>query len=122
MRQKLYISGLISFTAACAAVAGLALVSTNPSQIGPFGVTVWFLIVFAAISGACSLGFFLVKVRLVEASENEKLNTSVRQGMIVGCAVTALLALRSLRQLSLRDVILILILSAIAEFYLRTRT
>lgn len=100
----------------------LALILTNPVSIGPIGVTVWFLGLLLTLAGGIARTTYLVKSRLApEETKSSRLSVAWRQGLLISTAITTCLALSSLRQLSLRDVILVLALTALVEFYFRTR-
>jgi len=49
------------------------------------------------------------------------LSYAARQGLLIGGGFTVILALQSLRQLSSRDILLIIVLVGLMEFYFRTR-
>ncbi|HSH31957.1 MAG TPA: hypothetical protein VK963_04805 [Candidatus Saccharimonadales bacterium] len=103
-----------------AVLAGLFI--TNPSRIGPVGVTLWFVAVLIGLQGALTLVLYFAKRRReLEMGSPDRLTSSWRQGFLVALTVTILLALSSLRQLGLRDVVLILVLVGLVEFYFRTR-
>jgi hypothetical protein len=99
-----------------------ALVASNPANLGPVGVTLWFLALWGSLAGIVALLAYVAKSRFFsDELQAARLAGSLRQGLLVGGVVTIVLALASLRQLSLRDGILIVILAALVEFYLRTR-
>lgn len=100
-----------------------AMILTNPSQIGPVGVTLWFLVLFIALSSVMITLLQLIKARMnLHDTPYRRLLFSSRQGALIGGAVTIFAALSSLRQLSGKDVILVVILFALIEFYLRSRS
>lgn len=99
-----------------------ALATTNPNQIGPVGVTVWFASLMLLLASVIAVGLFLIKSRLnPEDSKIGRLGASWRQGLLLGGSITICLALQSLRQLSLRDALLLIVLIVLTEFYFRTR-
>jgi hypothetical protein len=109
-----------SFVSATGLVFSLVL--TNPSGIGPLGVTLWFLVFFGSLAAIFALGFYVAKTFMhVHATGVARLRYSWRQGMLVSGWVTGLLALSSLRQLGLLDAILLGLLLAIVEIYVRFR-
>lgn len=114
---------LITFvTLGVSAVVVLILVAFNPSQLGPIGVTFWFLALWAASGGILGLVVFMIKSQFRrEDTSTARLYGSLRQGLLVTGGAVICLALASLRQLSPKDVILIVILGALTEFYFRTR-
>lgn len=117
------ILGLMAVLAVGGAVTLLlSLVSTNPSKLGPAGVTAWFLILLGVGTCALTVGLYWVKSSLkVHSLDTRRLTFSWRQGFLLASAGVMFLALSSLRQLSLRDVVLFGILLALIEFYFRNR-
>lgn len=114
--------GLITVLAAGpGALTLLAVLTTNPRGIGPTGVTLWFVGLGVAICHALALGLYWLKRRFTNQTDAARLDNSWRQGLLLGGALTSMLALSSLRQLQSRDVILISIFILVVEFYLRTR-
>lgn len=114
--------GLITVLAVGPGVLALmAVVTTNPRTIGPTGVTMWFVGLGVALTHAITLGLYWIKRRVTKQTDAARLENSWRQGLLLGGALTSILALSSLRQLQSRDAILIAIFVAVVEFYLRTR-
>ena len=117
-----YLSLLVIGTVAAVALVIASFLLTNPLGIGPLGVTMWFVVVYFAISGCLALALFAVKTFLkIHATRAGRLRYSWRQGMLIGGWVTGLLALSSLNQLGLRDAILLALLLVIVEVYVRLR-
>ncbi len=107
-----------------AAVAGLVLsvIYTNPVTIGPLGVTLWFVLLFLALSCVSTLIIYATKSYLhLHATSAVRLRYSWRQGMLLATWGAGLLSLSSLRQLGLLDAILLGILLVIVEVYVRLR-
>jgi hypothetical protein len=120
-RQGLGLILLTAIGASAAAVSGLLL--TNPAQVGPAGVTIWFVTLLVAMSATLALSLFIGKFFLwPQASRRTQLSNSWRQGLLMGGTITILIALQSLRQLSSRDILLISLLVLLIEFYFRTRS
>ncbi len=106
-----------------AATVAASLFVTNPTKIGPLGVTAWFVVVLIAITGGLTVGLYWFKSRFPRYdTERARLIGSLRQGLLVGLGVSIGLALASLRQFSLRDGVMIAILLVLIEFYFRTRS
>ena len=100
----------------------LSLLYTNPSGLGPLGVTLWFVTVFLCLSAVFALGLYVAKSFMrVHATNLARLRYAWRQGMLMGGWVTGVLALGSLRQLSVLDAILLALLLLIVEVYVRLR-
>jgi hypothetical protein len=102
------------------AIVLLVLWSTTPASIRPIGVTLWFLVLLVALSAGLAIVLDVAK-RLFgpKKPEGRSFGPSKRQGLLLGIWITVLLALSSLRQLSLRDVLLTGVLVIIMELYLR---
>lgn len=109
---------------AIASASGLVLsvMETNPLALGPMGVTLWFVVLFASASAVACLGLFAAKSFLhVHPTRVQRLRYSRRQGLEVGGWITAMLCLSSLRQLGGLDAILLALLLVIVETYMRLR-
>ena len=121
--MKLYLRLIASVTILSTIAVVAALFLTNPSSIGPAGVTLWFVGVFLALSGALTLTLNYLKTQLqLHPTPNRRLLFAWRQGSLMGLAATIWLALSSLRQLSWGDVALLVLLLVLVEFYLRARS
>ena len=91
-------------------------------MIGPVGVTVWFLVAYATLSAVFTLAIFVAKHYLrLHTTAIGRLRYSQRQGMLVAGLVVGCLALSSLKQLSWQDAILLGLILAIVEVYVRFR-
>jgi hypothetical protein len=100
----------------------LSLLLTNPLTLGPVGVTVWFLILFIGLACLVALGLNLAKSFLkIQLNPSQRLKASWRQGLLIAGWLTIVLGLSSLRQLALRDVILLGIFLGIIEVFVRLR-
>lgn len=99
------------------------MVLTNPQTLGPYGVTAWFILVLIAITFSLAGVLYWVKGRIGGTYAGRKrLLSSLRQSFLLSLTATIFLALSSLRQLSLRDVILVGIFMLLTEFYFRARS
>ncbi len=122
MSTKTYLSLIGLVTLITGSIVIVCLIFTNPLAIGPLGVTLWFLALFAFVGNLIAGGMILIKPRLFPTMTARKLIlSSWRQGLLIGGEVTMLLALASLRQLGWRDVILLTGLVALVEVYFRAR-
>jgi hypothetical protein len=116
------LSLLVLWSAGSGVVLLLSLVVTSPAKIGPIGVTLWFVLLLLNLSGLLTLGLYALKSFLrVHTAGSERLRYSSRQGLLLAGWVTSVLALSSLRQFNLRDAILLGLLLAIVELYVRFR-
>src|SRR3990167_8034368 len=98
----------------------ISLFSTSPDRLGPFGITIWFLAVLTAISVSITIGLYWHRRITNKGNDITNIQSmSIRQGVLLGILITSLLALNSLRQLSLRDVVLLMLLLVLVEFYMR---
>lgn len=102
-----------------------SMLLTNPSDLGPTGVTLWFLGFWGVLSA--NLAFLKYELMMRYGKEMTKLNkhrtmmTAIRHGVLIGAGATVLLALSSLQQLDARDVGLVAVLLVLIEFYARSR-
>lgn len=103
----------------------LSMLVTNPTSLGPTGVTLWFVVLWVVLSSCLALLKYELVMRL--GKESTKLNRhkmvvgSLRHGFLVGGGLTVLLALSSLQQLDARDVGLVAVLLVLIEFFARAR-
>lgn len=94
----------LGLLASLTAVLALLIFGTTPQRIGPIGVTGFFMILF---------GWFFVLFDLIWAkyyNKNRSSKYNIFHIAILAGLPTAALALQSLRQLQLRDIVLILAL------------
>lgn len=122
MQVAALLSLLVFVTVGAGVLTIGTMVATNPMQVGPVGVTLWFLVLMVSLTGVIALGLYVAKRRVVaEQSARARISSCLRQGLLVGGGLTVLTALSSLRQLSLRDAVLLSILLGLIEFYFRSR-
>ncbi len=99
------------------------ILNYSPKKVGPAVITFWFVGVLLVLSSLIVLIDYNWKLRR-EANRmqpNKALVSSLRTGLLFGFTATILIALSSLRSLSLRDVILFLLTVVIIELFFRTR-
>jgi hypothetical protein len=100
----------------------LSLLLSNPLSLGPLGVTIWFLVFFSGMACVVALGLYAAKSFLkVQPNPSVRLKFSWRQGLLISAWFTVVLGLSSLRQLALRDVILLGIFLGIIDIFVRLR-
>ncbi len=122
MTTKRYIAALCVWAAGVGLTLIVSLFATNPAAIGPVGVTLWFVAVLTEAAAAATLALYLGKSYFhLHATQAHRLRYSWRQGWLLGGWATALLALNSLQQLGIKDAILLGLLLAIVEVYVRLR-
>ncbi len=92
---------------------------TTPAQIGPFGITIWFICLYFALSGVIALVVYRFDKNL--HGKPDTFSKALGRGLLIGLWLTALIGLNSLRQLGLKDVILISLLVVLIEFYMRRK-
>jgi hypothetical protein len=128
LRAYGYIGMVTVVGAAALMVAALVMRLSTPLDLGPLGVTAWFLVVLIGLSGVCAaLAYGLAAVLTLHHHGKSRFNLrppidASRRGILLGGSLTILLALSSLRQLNLRDVILLVLLLGLVEFYTVART
>lgn len=94
----------------------------SPHDVGPFGVTLWFVALYVVVSAVVAQGLFGLKSYLqVGESRLVRLRSSVRQGLLLSGLMIVCLALSSLSQLSWLDVVLFGTVLLIIELYVRFR-
>lgn len=102
---------LVVFVLIVSCVALVLLMNTaSPGEVGPLGVTTAFILLYVAILTTSTL----VKMLLLRT-------TKVTLERLVGIALvpTVLIAMRSIRQLTVVDVALIVLFATVVNFYLR---
>ena len=121
VKSQLKLIALTTLGAALGVTATLFL--TNPTAIGPLGVTIWFLGLLVAGGGLFTLILYYFKSFLhLHHSDWHRFHFAWRQGLLLAMALAIFLALSSLRQLSRGDIVLVSILLLLVEFYFRTRS
>ncbi len=95
----------------------------TPRMLGPAAITFWFVGVLVCLSSLITLIDYLFKLRIEEKrmQPNRIIIESLRTGFLIGFALTLLLALSSLKSLSIRDIILFALTVLLIELYFRTR-
>jgi len=123
---KSYLGSVTIGGAGALVLAGLLMQATTPKALGPLGVTGWFALVLIGLVAVVAAVAYVAGLRLQRSGKKAKprrrIVDSNRRGLLVGGGLTILLALSSLRQLNLRDVILLVLLGTLVEFYTVART
>lgn len=91
---------------------------SNPDQLGPFGITLWFVALWLFFSGV----FGLVRLgigNILGFKQKKARKISFRQGALISVWLTSLLAFKSLGQLGVKDIVLVTLLVVLVEFYVR---
>ena len=103
--------------AAVLVVIGLvmAMFLTSPGQLGPYGITLWFTGLLVCMVLVITLAIYKFK----SGDNSAQLLSAARVGFLSGTWIVGLLALGSLRQLTLRDIILITILVVAVNFFIK---
>ncbi len=101
----------------------LSFIYTNPKNLGPAGVTFWFINLLIFLSSLISVIVFGTRMFQKDArkQKGKVLSDSFRTGFLVGFCMTVLVALSSLHSLSIRDIILFVLTVILVEIYFRTR-
>lgn len=123
MLTKSYIGGLTLTGAGAIVLAILLMAASTPASLGPIGVTAWFLLILVALTAVFGLAAYAVGLKLQpKRNSQQRVQDSLRRGVMVGGVITIVLSLSSLRQLNLRDVLLLVLLLVLVEFYLVARS
>lgn len=121
-RPKLILASIELITLLTFAIFVWSIFVTNPTKLGPGGVTFWFINLLFMICGFLTLVlYFLRRRKSLSDLKLKELNNSIRSGTLLGLSLTILVALSSLRSLSWRDIILFLLLIILVEVFFRTR-
>ncbi len=88
---------------------------TSPNDLGPFGITIWFALLLVVVTIATT---YLIYRRRKDYSSRGFMRALPR-GFLIAVWAVALLALNSLRQLTITDIILITVLVVVIDFYMR---
>ena len=100
----------------------MSLILTSPLMLGPFGVTLWFVVLYLVMASMATLLLYGVKSYLrLHSTGAARLRYSWRQGLLISGWLVVLLALSSLNQFGPLDAILLGILLVIVEVYVRFR-
>lgn len=119
----IWVSLLIILLVVTAVILGVSIVKTNPTRLGPAGVTFWFINLLFMLVSAFTLAILALRLRKKahKGGKQQALRGSFRTGFLLAFCSTILLALSSLRSLSWRDIILFLLTVVLIEVYFRTR-
>jgi hypothetical protein len=118
---KLILTGFTVVSIVTFVIFIISIITTNPTKLGPGGVTFWFINLLFLLSSSLTLAFYYLRTRKNAGLTAKKLRSSTRSGALIGLSLTVLLALSSLRSLSWRDIVLFLLLIILVEVYFRTR-
>lgn len=116
-------SVIILATILSGSIVLLSLFISSPRQIGPVGVTLWFVVGFIFLGGVLALGnYYYKKGKIDNKSQlNVIFKNSIRGGYLLSALLIILLALQSLRMLTIGDTVLFVLTILIVELYFRTR-
>jgi FtsH-binding integral membrane protein len=105
------------------AINTFLMINYTPKQLGPAVITFWFIGIAVFVASLITLLEYNLKLRNLNNRMQPRrvLIRSLRTGILLGLTITILLALSSLRSLSLRDIILFALTVLIIELYFRTR-
>jgi hypothetical protein len=123
VNPRSYLSAITVVGVVASIIVVGALFVTNPATIGPLGVTLWFVALLVALQTVLTVVLYTIKgARTPDISrQGNKLTNSARQALLIALGLTVFLALSSLKQLALRDVLIISAVLVVVEFYFRTR-
>ncbi len=114
MIRKVYISVIVTVALLFAGLI-FSMFATSPNELGPFGLTVWFTVLLVAITGL----LWLMLTTLKYGRDREGMMIAIRRSFLIGMWLVAIIALSSLRQFSIRDIILLTILGLLIDFYMK---
>lgn len=101
----------------------LSIILFSPSVIGPIGVTLWFVLLMIFLTSLFGLSFYIMQKKEDSSQKLIKsFSSSIRVGFLLAFAITFLLALKSLRSLTFKDVILLILILFLVEIYFRTKS
>lgn len=104
---------IVSVAISIVAILGLTI-STNPSSIGPFGILMWFVLAYCVVVNILLLIYAMVLRRKIQIEILLKM-------MSIALFIVAIMGLRSLGQLHVRDMLLLGGLAGVCIFYLERR-
>ena len=122
-RATVYLVAISAVLIITAVLLVLSLFTTNPTRLGPAGVTFWFINSLVMVSALMTVVSFKFKTRNLKSQDNQMslFKSSLRFGSLVGFSIVGLLALSSLRSLSWRDILLFILIVIVVEVFFRTR-
>lgn len=88
---------------------------TNPDELGPFGLTLWFSTLLTATTGL----LWIILTSFIYGKSREGMMIALRRSFLISMWAVAILALSSLRQLGIRDIILLTVLGLLIDFYMK---
>ncbi|MBI3984084.1 hypothetical protein HY346_02180 [Candidatus Microgenomates bacterium] len=117
---RLGLKSTLTIATVLAVILLVVMAVAAPDDLGPFGITLWFVGLLFASGGFIAVGLYELR-RLIHRRQPREMifATSLRQGVLVGAWLTALVSLNSLHQLGLKDIVLVTVLISLIEFYLR---
>ena len=120
VKNSLIITLVVIVALISVSILAVSIATTNPTKLGPGGVTFWFINLLVLLSSLLSLLIYSLQYKKSD-QKRKLLFSSIRTGCLMGFAFTLLLALSSLRSLSWRDIILLVLLVILVELLFRTR-
>ena len=94
------------------------MVASNPVELGPVKVTLWFVALLMALSGLITLVGYMTRLALDhQAVKADVLGRAARHGILIGGLLVVWLGLSSLRTLDLKDIVLLTAVAVTLNFY-----
>jgi phosphatidylserine synthase len=121
VHKGIYSIGLVTACAFSSILALSLMFISTPSQLGPAGVTLWFILVFMALTS-----FFMISHWLYNRKRNSFLHGkrqsvgALRTAVVPAGALVVLLGMSSLGTLALSDALLICGAAIVIELFLYT--
>lgn len=96
---------------------GFVMGLSTPDSLGPVGITTWFIVLFTALSLLLASVFLKLATSLHRGQKRHSVAMALRRSILVSLFSVSLLALSSLHQLSVVDIVLVILLVVGVEFY-----
>ena len=116
-RSGIRITLTVTFLSLASILAVAAL--TTPDRLGPFGITLWFGGFLLALGGFLTLILYQLRKGFSRGDRAVVFSRALRHGILTSTWISSLVALNSLRQLGLKDIVLVTLLVVLIEFYMR---
>jgi hypothetical protein len=122
MSLRTYIIGLVIGTVLCSASWVMTILYVDPSEAKIFGALLFYMSLALGITGLASLIGFYLRILF---SQNEVIfahvTPSFRQGALISLCILILLVLQSFRLLTWWDILLVVLIVSLTEFFFHSR-
>lgn len=100
----------------------LSMFVLTPDQLGPLLITGWFILVFVATTALLMSMFLKLSTYLHRGQKRHSYALALRRATLAALFLVSLMALGSLHQLSVVDIVLVTLLVLAVEFYFFRRS